>query len=118
MANQKQRTRNRDTARWLKEQKVCPRCGEKGRHHKVLPQSLVDIMNRVPAQEIWLCKPQYDRDKLKADVTAQGGVRPATVTVTAEDLHGIPRPMSGVSDGIYPLRQVDEDYFKRKVDKP
>ena len=47
---------------------------------------------------------EFDWEGLKAKLTAEGGIRNKSITVNLKDLHGIPRPMTGTSDGIYPIR--------------
>lgn len=45
---------------------------------------------------------EFDWEGLKAKLTAEGGIRNKSITVTREDMTGIPRPVTGTADGIYP----------------
>jgi len=48
---------------------------------------------------------EFDWEGLKGKLTAEGGIRNKSITVTREDMTGIPRPVTGTSDGIYPVRE-------------
>ncbi len=54
--NRKQRLKNKKTAQWLRYQRICTMCGEKGLHYVSIPMSLEDIINGVPNQGFWTCK--------------------------------------------------------------
>lgn len=60
--NRKQRQKNRETARWLKHQQKCTRCGKAGLHYVSIPMSLEDIMFGVPSQGFWTCDDLYDEN--------------------------------------------------------
>lgn len=53
--NRRQRDKNRRTARWLEWQKLCPRCGQRGRHYYGPVLSLEQILNGVESVGIWTC---------------------------------------------------------------
>lgn len=63
MANKKQRIKNRLTSLWLREQHVCPRCKEKGRHAKMLPYSVQDRIQGYSPTIIWTC-PKFADEQL------------------------------------------------------
>jgi hypothetical protein len=60
--NRKQRIKNRETAKWLKHQQICPECGEPGLHYVYIPMSIEDIFLNVPSQGFWTCNKFYDEN--------------------------------------------------------
>lgn len=53
--NRKQREKNKQTAKWLRNQQPCPRCSNKGRHLFTWPISLQDIMDGKTPRVEWSC---------------------------------------------------------------
>lgn len=66
MANQKQRMKNRKTARWLSHQHKCPNCFERGRHFVVMPQTLEEVIHGVPTITFWACHKFADQQPDRA----------------------------------------------------
>jgi hypothetical protein len=60
--NKNQRDSNRDTAKWLHHQQVCPECGERGLHYVAIPISLWEIMSGREQQGFWTCAKFYGAD--------------------------------------------------------
>jgi hypothetical protein len=58
--NRKQRQKNRETAKWLKHQQKCTRCGKTGLHYVIIPQSLESIMMWGLKDGFWTCDDLYD----------------------------------------------------------
>ena len=53
--NKKQRDKNRRTARWLKNQMPCPRCGKRGNHRFPGIFTYADKLTGKVPEEWWSC---------------------------------------------------------------
>lgn len=59
--NRKKRMKHRETAGWLRDQQVCPECGEKGLHWVNTPTFLTDILasGDIRPRGFWTCAKFY-----------------------------------------------------------
>lgn len=64
--NRKQRDSNRRTAEWLRHQKFCTECGERGLHYVIDWVTVADIMaGRAGMSGFWTCAKFYGPDGRK-----------------------------------------------------
>lgn len=62
MSDRRKREKNRRTAQWLRHQRPCVECGERGLHWVSFPMTLKDILNGDPDTGFWTCKKFYGPD--------------------------------------------------------
>jgi len=62
MSSAKRRRKNRETAKWLKNQQVCTECGERGLHYVSIPMNLEQIIGGLPPVGFWTCAKFYGPD--------------------------------------------------------
>lgn len=62
IVNCQQRMQNRATADWLRNQQVCPECGERGLHWVIVPNTIEQILLGIATPGFWTCQKFYGPD--------------------------------------------------------